>query len=45
MAEYAQYNMAVKWFLELWLEEEPFDFTSLSRFRVKLKLELHTEFF
>ena len=44
-AENARYNIAVKWFLELGLEEEPFDFTALSKFRVKLGVELHTELF
>jgi transposase len=34
-AENARYNIAVKWFLELGLEEEPFDFTALSKFRMK----------
>jgi hypothetical protein len=35
----------VKWFLELGLEEEPFDFTALSKFRAKLGVKLHTELF
>lgn len=41
--EQAQYNIAVKWFLELGLDEEPFDFTALSKFRTKLGKEMHTE--
>lgn len=43
--EHARYNIAIKWFLELQLDEEPFDFTSLSKFRVKLGVEVHTELF
>ena len=43
--EQARYNIAVKWFLELSLDEEPFDFTSLSKFRLKLGVEVHAELF
>ena len=45
MVEHARYNIVVKWFLELGLDEEPFDFTALSKFRVKLGVKLHTELF
>ena len=43
VAEHARYNIVVKWFLELGLDEEPFDFTALSKFRVRLGVKLHTE--
>jgi transposase len=45
IAEHARYNIVVKWFLELGVEEEPFDFTALSKFRAKLGVKLHTELF
>lgn len=45
IVEHARYNIVVKWFLELGLEEEPFDFTALSKFRGKLGVKLHTELF
>jgi transposase len=45
VVEHARYNIVVKWFLELGLDEEPFDFTALSKFRVKLGVKLHTELF
>ena len=32
IAEHARYNIVVKWFLELGVDEEPFDFTALSKF-------------
>jgi len=41
--EEALYNIAVKWFLELELDEEPFDFTALSKFRAKLGKEMHAK--
>ena len=45
VVEYARYHLAVKWFLELELEEEPFDFSALSKFRRKLGVKVHTELF
>ena len=45
MQEHARYHIAVKWFLELDLEEEPFDHSALSKFRTKLGLDMHTGLF
>jgi IS5 family transposase len=45
MEEHAKYHIAVKWFLELDLEEEPFDHSALSKFRTKLGLDMHTALF
>ena len=45
MIEHGRYNILVKWFLELGIDEEPFDFTALSKFRAKLGVKLHTELF
>jgi len=45
IVDHAQYNIVVKWFLELTIDEEPFDFTALSKFRVKLGEKLHRELF
>jgi transposase len=45
IVEHARYNIVVKWFLELGLDEEPFDFTALSKLRAKLGIKLHTELF
>jgi IS5 family transposase len=45
MEEHARYHIAVKWFLELDLEEEPFDHSALSKFRAKLGVTMHTELF
>ena len=41
--EYAWCNIAVKWFLELGLSKESFDFIVLSKFRMKLGVEVHIE--
>jgi transposase len=35
ITEHTQYNIVVKWFLELGLDEEPFDFVALSKFITK----------
>jgi len=40
---HTQYNIAVKWFLEL--DEEPLDFTAMSEFRAKFGVRLYTELF
>jgi transposase len=45
MIEHGRYNILVKWFLDLGIDEEPFDFTALSKFRAKLGVKLHTELF
>lgn len=45
MEEHARFHIAVKWFLELDLEEEPFDHSALSKFRAKLGVNMHTELF
>jgi IS5 family transposase len=45
MEEHARYHIAVKWFLELDLEEEPFDHSALSKFRTKLGVNMHTALF
>ena len=43
--EHARYNIVVKWFLELGVDEEPFDFTALCKFRARLGVKLHFELF
>ncbi len=45
LVENTRYHMAIKWFLELAVDEEPFDSSALSKFRSKLGLEKHLEIY
>lgn len=45
LVEIARYHLAVKWFLELRVDEEPFDFSALSKFRSKLGFKKHLEIY
>jgi IS5 family transposase len=45
MEEQARYNIVVKWFLELDIDEKPFDHSALTKFRAKLGAKKHSELF
>lgn len=45
LVENTRYHLAIKWFLKLDVDEEPFNFSALSKFRSKLGLKKHTEIF